>query len=140
MHVSISLNSFRLFFFPYLSFQFFSLHFLLLLYSSFNYNILLLFACRSHLFIFTFNFANIHIIRSCTGRPFNSQEALDKAKKAVEENYAVVGVLEDLNTTFAVLEHYVPRFFRGVSGIYHGLYLIDKSNRMSEHSQKKKQT
>lgn len=57
---------------------------------------------------------------SCT--PFNSQEALDKAKRAVEENYAVVGVLEDLNTTFSVLEHYVPRFFRGVSRIYHGLY------------------
>lgn len=58
-----------------------------------------------------------------SNRPFNSQEALDKAKRAVEENYAVVGVLEDLNTTLTVLEHYVPRFFRGVSRVYHGLCL-----------------
>lgn len=65
------------------------------------------------------NFAFHPFIR----RPFNSQEALDKAKKAVEENYAVVGVLEDLNTTLSVLEHYVPRFFRGVSQVYHGTYL-----------------
>lgn len=56
-------------------------------------------------------------------RPFNSPEALQKAKRAVEENYAVVGVLEDLNTTLTVLEHYVPRFFRGVSQVYHGLCL-----------------
>lgn len=49
---------------------------------------------------------------------------MDKAKKAVEENYAVVGVLEDLNTTLAVLEHYVPRFFRGVSQVYHGSYVF----------------
>lgn len=57
-------------------------------------------------------------------RPFNSQEALDKAKRNVEENYAVVGILEDLNKTFAVMEHYVPRFFRGISSIYHGQLLI----------------
>lgn len=61
-------------------------------------------------------------VRPSIHRPFNSQEALDKAKKAVEENYAVVGVLEDLNTTLTVLEHYVPRFFRGVSQVYHGMY------------------
>lgn len=62
-------------------------------------------------------FSRIHFFS-----PFNSQEALDKARRNVEENYAVVGILEDLNTTFAVLEHYVPRFFKGINNIYHGLF------------------
>lgn len=55
---------------------------------------------------------------------FNSQEALDRAKRAVESNYAVVGVLEDLNTTFSVLEHYIPRFFKGVGSIYHCMLIV----------------
>ncbi|XP_072157960.1 uronyl 2-sulfotransferase homolog pip isoform X2 [Bemisia tabaci] len=50
--------------------------------------------------------------------PFNSQAALENAKRAVEENYAVVGILEDMNTTLTVLENYVPRFFKGSSYIY----------------------
>lgn len=69
--------------------------------------------------------------------PFNSEEALEKAKRAVEENYSVVGVLEDLNTTLSVLENYVPRFFRGVSRIYHGLWHFSKiclSKCLSLHS------
>ncbi|SPP76576.1 blast:Heparan sulfate 2-O-sulfotransferase pipe [Drosophila guanche] len=52
----------------------------------------------------------------CT--PFNTVGALEKAKFAVEQQYAVVGVLEDLNTTLSVLEKYVPRFFEGVRDIY----------------------
>lgn len=50
--------------------------------------------------------------------PFNTEGALERAKRAVEENYAVVGVLEEMNTTLAVLEHYVPRFFEGASDVY----------------------
>lgn len=56
----------------------------------------------------------------CT--PFNTQGALEKAKRAVEKHYAVVGVLEDLNSTLTVFEHYVPRFFEGASDIYWGIY------------------
>ncbi|XP_037718595.1 heparan sulfate 2-O-sulfotransferase pipe-like isoform X2 [Drosophila subpulchrella] len=52
----------------------------------------------------------------CT--PFNTLGALERAKFAVEQQYAVVGVLEDLNTTLSVLEKYVPRFFEGVREIY----------------------
>jgi dermatan/chondrotin sulfate uronyl 2-O-sulfotransferase UST len=32
--------------------------------------------------------------------------------------YAVVGVLEDFNTTIAVMEQYVPQFFRGAVNTY----------------------
>ncbi|XP_030570709.1 heparan sulfate 2-O-sulfotransferase pipe-like isoform X1 [Drosophila novamexicana] len=52
----------------------------------------------------------------CT--PFNTVGALERAKFAVEQQYAVVGVLEDFNTTLSVLEKYVPRFFEGVRDIY----------------------
>jgi dermatan/chondrotin sulfate uronyl 2-O-sulfotransferase UST len=50
--------------------------------------------------------------------PFNSQSVLDQAKRNVESEFAVVGVLEDLNTTLAVLEKYIPRFFKGATQIY----------------------
>ncbi len=41
-----------------------------------------------------------------------------KAKENVEKHYAVVGVLEELNMTLTVLEHYVPRFFKGALDTY----------------------
>ncbi|XP_065206870.1 heparan sulfate 2-O-sulfotransferase pipe isoform X2 [Planococcus citri] len=53
----------------------------------------------------------------CT--PFNSAEAVEKAKRVVDEQYAVVGVLEDMNITLTVLEHYIPRFFKGAADIYY---------------------
>ena len=34
---------------------------------------------------------------------------MKKAMYNVEKNYAVVGVLEDMNKTLTVLENYVPR-------------------------------
>ncbi|KAI5637084.1 sulfotransferase family domain-containing protein [Phthorimaea operculella] len=52
----------------------------------------------------------------CT--PFNSLEALQRAKRVVEEQYAVVGVLEDMNSTLTALERYIPRFFQGASTMY----------------------
>lgn len=64
--------------------------------------------------------------------PFNSAGALERAKYAVESQYAVVGVLEDLNTTLTVLEKYVPRFFSGASSVYFNevnvLQKINKNN------------
>jgi len=57
-----------------------------------------------------------HVRRS----PFNSEGALERAKRSVEQHYAVVGVLEDFNVTLTVFEHYVPRFFKGASDVYYG--------------------
>lgn len=51
-------------------------------------------------------------------RPFNTQDVLERSKHAVETQYAVVGVLEDMKTTLAVFEKYIPRFFAGASEIY----------------------
>lgn len=48
--------------------------------------------------------------------------ALQRAKKAVERHYAVVGVLEDLNSTLTVLENYIPLFFKGATQVYWGTY------------------
>ncbi|XP_043248636.1 heparan sulfate 2-O-sulfotransferase pipe isoform X3 [Colletes gigas] len=53
----------------------------------------------------------------CT--PFNTVGALERAKLAVEKHYAVVGVLEDVNTTLTVLENYIPRFFQGATDVYY---------------------
>ncbi|XP_017468081.1 PREDICTED: heparan sulfate 2-O-sulfotransferase pipe-like [Rhagoletis zephyria] len=50
--------------------------------------------------------------------PFNSQSALQLAKKHVENEYAVVGSWEDLNVTLEVLEHYIPKFFRRATELY----------------------
>jgi len=44
---------------------------------------------------------------------------MERAKYAVETQYSVVGVLEDMNTTLAVLEKYIPRFFSGATEIYY---------------------
>lgn len=52
-------------------------------------------------------------------RPFNTQRALDKSKQVVERDYAVVGILEDMNTTLTVFEKYIPRFFAGAREIYY---------------------
>ncbi|XP_032520680.1 heparan sulfate 2-O-sulfotransferase pipe isoform X1 [Danaus plexippus] len=52
----------------------------------------------------------------CT--PFNSVEALQRAKRVVEQQYAVVGVLEDLNSTLLAFERYIPRFFTGALKMY----------------------
>ncbi|XP_004526814.2 heparan sulfate 2-O-sulfotransferase pipe isoform X1 [Ceratitis capitata] len=66
----------------------------------------------------------------CT--PFNTVGALERAKFAVESQYAVVGVLEDMNTTLSVFEKYIPRFFEGVRDIYQSsaeyLTKINKNN------------
>lgn len=62
-------------------------------------------------------------------RPFNTVGALERAKMAVEKHYAVVGILEDANTTLTVLQHYIPRFFDGAMDIYWGNLLISSQER-----------
>jgi len=54
--------------------------------------------------------------KKCTG--FNTQYALDAGRENVGRHYAVVGILEDLNMTLTVMEHYLPRFFRGARQTY----------------------
>ncbi|KAG1649447.1 Heparan sulfate 2-O-sulfotransferase 1 [Nymphon striatum] len=44
--------------------------------------------------------------------------ALNVAKYNIENYYAVVGVLEDMDKTLQVLERYIPKFFSGISEIY----------------------
>jgi len=64
----------------------------------------------------------------CTG--FNTEVAMRKAKENVEKHYAVVGVLEELNKTLTVLEHYVPRFFKGAKDVYYNeVQVFSKINR-----------
>ena len=36
----------------------------------------------------------------------------------VEKHYSVVGVLEEYEKTLKVLEHYLPRFFKGALDLY----------------------
>ncbi|CAD6203453.1 GSCOCG00009770001-RA-CDS [Cotesia congregata] len=56
--------------------------------------------------------------------PFNTVGALERAKLSVEKHYAVVGVLEDINTTLTVLENYIPQFFEGATELYWVLLII----------------
>ncbi|XP_032309645.1 heparan sulfate 2-O-sulfotransferase pipe-like [Drosophila ananassae] len=44
---------------------------------------------------------------------------MQRAKKNIEERYAVVGTWEDTNTTLTVLEAYIPRFFAGAKEEYY---------------------
>ena len=38
----------------------------------------------------------------------HSLDALQVAKKHIEEDYSVVGIVEDLANTMVLLEHYIP--------------------------------
>jgi len=64
----------------------------------------------------------------CTG--FNTEIAMKRAMEHVEKNYAVVGILEEMNKTLTVLEHYVPRFFKGALNTYwEEIHMYSKINR-----------
>ncbi|KRF98514.1 uncharacterized protein Dwil_GK19555, partial [Drosophila willistoni] len=73
--------------------------------------------------------------------PFNTPGAIQRAKQNVERDFAVVGSWEDVNVTLAVLEHYIPRFFRGVTDLYYepkGLaYLPRNTNHWKPHISEK---
>ena len=49
---------------------------------------------------------------------FNTKRVMREAMQNVERHYAVVGVIEQLNKTLTVLEHYIPRFFKGALDTY----------------------
>lgn len=51
-------------------------------------------------------------------RALNDQRALDRAKDNVERYFPVVGVLEELNITLALLENHLPYFFQGLQKMY----------------------
>ena len=48
-------------------------------------------------------------------------EALQAAKYNLEKRYAVVGLASDLDTSLAVMEMYLPRYFPGAVSIYNRL-------------------
>ncbi|XP_071519576.1 uronyl 2-sulfotransferase homolog pip-like [Panulirus ornatus] len=50
---------------------------------------------------------------------FGDLEGLQQAKAVVEKEFAVVGLLEEWDKTLTVLEHYVPRFFKGATRKYY---------------------
>lgn len=52
-------------------------------------------------------------------RELNNEAALSEAKRQVEAWYPVVGVLEEVNITLAVLQHHLPHYFAGVLDLYH---------------------
>ncbi len=49
---------------------------------------------------------------------FNSKSVLEKAKANVDQIYSVVGLLEDLESTFKALEGFVPKFFRDAKALF----------------------
>ncbi|XP_076034814.1 uronyl 2-sulfotransferase homolog pip-like [Oratosquilla oratoria] len=44
--------------------------------------------------------------------------ALQRAKRHVENYYSVVGIMEEFELSFKVLEGYVPRFFKGAAEVF----------------------
>ncbi|XP_050730349.1 heparan sulfate 2-O-sulfotransferase pipe-like isoform X1 [Eriocheir sinensis] len=52
-------------------------------------------------------------------RELNNEAALREAKRQVEAWFPVVGILEEVNVTLAVLQHRLPHYFAGVLDLYH---------------------
>ena len=48
---------------------------------------------------------------------FNSEEVLQRAKANVEKFFPVVGVLENLNQSLAVMEDRLPHIFKGATKV-----------------------
>ena len=48
----------------------------------------------------------------------NSQKSLQIAKRAIQDDYMVVGLTEDLPSFFMALEHVMPQFFRNGSTVH----------------------
>ncbi|XP_047476009.1 heparan sulfate 2-O-sulfotransferase pipe-like [Penaeus chinensis] len=62
-------------------------------------------------------------------RELNNIAALNTAKSHVERWYPVVGILEDLNATLAVLQDRLPGYFEGVLDLYYNQLLAPHRNR-----------
>jgi dermatan/chondrotin sulfate uronyl 2-O-sulfotransferase UST len=56
-----------------------------------------------------------------------NEKALKQAKANVDRYFKVVGVLENLNETLAVLEKRIPRYFDGLQDMYFN-ELMSKEN------------
>lgn len=58
-----------------------------------------------------------------------SRAALQKAKFNAEKYYSVIGVVSDLESSLSVMEHYLPKYFSGVSQLYKqmGLYNMQRN-------------
>jgi dermatan/chondrotin sulfate uronyl 2-O-sulfotransferase UST len=52
---------------------------------------------------------------------------MQRAKQAVEERYSVVGLLERRNLSLAVMEAFLPRWFRGLT------QLPDRTSNTNQH-------
>lgn len=63
----------------------------------------------------------------------NEPWALQKAKTNIERYYAVVGVVEEMNTTLKVLEATLPRFFKGALEVYYSIGVRKNQNNEKEH-------
>lgn len=57
-------------------------------------------------------------------RAINDKWGAQMAKFNLERSFSVVGVLERMDQTLAVLENYVPKFFAGVTQIYNQLGML----------------
>nr|CAD7267188.1 unnamed protein product [Timema shepardi] len=65
----------------------------------------------------------------------NNEAALSRAKANVDRYFPVVGVLEQLNETLAVLENKLPYFFKGVQSLYFQELLEPHKNRNRKRPQ-----
>nr|CAD7446247.1 unnamed protein product [Timema bartmani] len=68
-------------------------------------------------------------------RELNNEAALLRAKANVDRYFPVVGVLEQLNETLAVLENKLPYFFKGVQSLYFRELLEPHKNRNRKRPQ-----
>lgn len=71
------------------------------------------------------------VLISSSFRLLNDKWALQKAKENVDAYFPVVGVLEELNKTLAVLEDRIPIFFKGVQHVYFKELLGGLSGRLA---------
>ncbi|XP_075160326.1 heparan sulfate 2-O-sulfotransferase pipe isoform X8 [Haematobia irritans] len=90
--------------------------------------------CRFEPDVTGFNDWRLFSLYFCGNDPvcknFNSPIATQIAKQNIEREYAVVGSWEDTNITLTVLEHYIPRFFRGATQLYYS----DKSGKFKKNA------
>ena len=54
---------------------------------------------------------------------FGNLGALERAKNNLDENYSVVGILEDIELSLKVLELKLPKFFSGVSELFQSEFI-----------------
>lgn len=69
---------------------------------------------------------------------FNSEKALNIAKRNTEEQYSVVGILEDIEGSLSVLESTVPKFFSGSQSLYRFQKNFGKTMNTNKNPNKKK--